>query len=203
MRRGMLICFIGIDGSGKTTIAKHLEEYLRKTGKSCRYIWGGWRSFESPLFKPIAKLLRKNLSILSNQHPEVKSNLGVLSYFALLDYILRVFPNLIFSLSRYEYVIMDRYIYDVIISFSLRREPSVPLFRKLSLFFPRPYKVFLIDVPEEIAYSRKDDIPSIKYIANQKNLYLEISKEEGFQIIDGTRDKENLLEMIRKEVVEE
>ena len=58
--------------------------------------------------------------------------------------------------------------------------------------------MFLIDIPEEVAFHRKSDIPSIDYLNVRRDYYLSIAKEYGMVILDGTKDKDELTEFIIK-----
>jgi len=64
MRRGKLICLIGIDGSGKTTIGKLMKEAIRKNNCLVEVVYGGYDSW---LLRPfirfaMTRLIRVKLS---------------------------------------------------------------------------------------------------------------------------------------------
>ena len=52
MKKSYIFCFIGMDGSGKTTLIKTIENRLKAHDLHYYYIWAGWRGFESYFFKP-------------------------------------------------------------------------------------------------------------------------------------------------------
>lgn len=203
MKRGILICFTGIDGSGKTTLARHLEKHLKDLRKTCKYIWSGWRGFESFLFKPIASIIRRKTN--SGNKPistySLENNF-LFDYIAWLDYSLRIFPTLSLAIRMYDLVILDRYVYDVAVNFSLNsKKNSKKLLKNFFRIFPEPDVTFLIDVPEEIAYKRKDDIPSFEYLSIQRKYYLKLLKDNtNVRVLDGNRSKEELMNIVIKEV---
>jgi len=201
MKKGILICFVGIDGSGKTTLAKGLENNLRRFGISCKYMWCGWRGFESPLFKPLVNLIKKFYKKTSA--PDRLTKTISFNVFALFDYVLRVYPAILFSLYRYDVVIADRYVYDVIVGFLVSGSKGVTFIQKLLNLFPKPYLIFFIEIPEIVAYKRKDDIPSPDYLSEQKKIYLKLltKNNKNLIIVDGTKSKEDLLNMILGEVI--
>lgn len=207
MKKATLICFNGIDGSGKTTISKSFKTALENLNISCKYYWCGWRGFESWAFKPMISLIKKiskkgNSSFESNKISTLNRKIPAFSYFAILDYILRVLPNILLSLYRYEIVIADRYIYDVIVGFSVfNKQNEKFVFKTLTFLFPKPDISFLIEVPDDIAFSRKDDVPSIEYLAKQKVVYSKYLKESTTKVIDGTKTKDEILNIVMNEVV--
>ncbi|KKG74807.1 dTMP kinase [Methanosarcina mazei] len=207
MKKATLICFNGIDGSGKTTISKSFKNALEKLDISCKYYWCGWRGFESWAFKPMISLIKKtskigDSSLESNKISTLNRKIPAFSYFAILDYILRVLPNILLSLYRYEIVIADRYIYDVIVGFSVfNKQNEKFVFKTLTFLFPKPDISFLIEVPDDIAFSRKDDVPSIEYLTKQKIVYSKYLKESTAKIIDGTKTKDEILNIVMNEVV--
>jgi len=203
MKRGIFVCFTGVDGSGKTTLARHLEKHLKDSGKSCKYIWGGWRGFQSFLFKPIVSIIRRKRN--SGNKPISTYSLEdnfLFDYIVWLDYSLRVFPSLFLAIRMYDLVVLDRYVYDVAVNFSLNsKKDSKKLLKNFFRIFPEPDVTFLIDVPEEIAYKRKDDIPSFEYLSIQRKYYLKLLKDHtNVKVLDGNRSKEELMYIVIKEV---
>jgi len=205
MKEALIVCFTGMDGTGKTTLAKSLKESMKNTGISCKYIWGGWRGFESFLFSPITKIIRNNRESKGGARmrgASIQNNL-LFTYAAWLDYFLRIFPNLLVSLYKYDLIILDRYIYDVAIGFSINtQKEGEKLLRRFFNIFPKPDITFLIDVPEEVAYTRKDDIPSVEYLYQQKRIYSKLLKKEDAKVLDGLKDTEELLDIVFKDVKE-
>ena len=61
------------------------------------------------------------------------------------------------------------------------------MLNKLQRWLPEPNLVFLADVPEEIAYQRKDDVPSIEYLKERRQRYLRIQKEYDMVRLDGCK----------------
>lgn len=72
MAKTKLILFEGIPGSGKSTAATHLEEYLKAQGLSVRF----WRegNFDNPAdFEGIARLSEAEFQDLLSRHPQLTS----------------------------------------------------------------------------------------------------------------------------------
>ena len=74
------------------------------------------------------------------------------------------------------------------------------LLKKCFRIAPKPDIAFLIDLPEEIAYQRKNDTPSIGYLKERREIYLNIGNEYEMMILDGTKSLEELKIEIEKVV---
>ncbi len=97
-----LICLIGIDGSGKTTLAKSFVEEAKKFGIKYKYVWGNAQPiFLKPLrFVAHLTVLRKFDRFKdNNQYEKAKEDasyrFGILSWIYssiyLIDYIVWLF----------------------------------------------------------------------------------------------------------------
>jgi dTMP kinase len=196
MKRKLIVYFAGIDGSGKTTVAESLCDSLQSNGFACKYLWCGWRGFESPLFKPIAVRTKKSLVKKgeAERAQEAHNTLPFFGYLTWLDYFIRVFPHLLVSLITHDVVVVDRYVYDVMAGLTGPEKEMSPVLFALFKLFPRPSVVFFISIPPEVAFSRKHDIPSIDFLRQieRKNLDMLDECPAKVVILDGTRSKNEL-----------
>jgi len=196
MKKRVLACFLGIDGSGKTTVAKSLHESLNTAGISCQYVWCGWRGFESWLFKPFA-VRTKNAIIKRTNAKGVGPTHDKIPFFDFLtcfDYFVRVCPVLVVSSLTSTILIVDRYVYDVIQGLHGDRTSHKVIVWLMKLF-PQPTVVFYIKVPPELAYARKDDIPSLEFLCRgdeEKQMLLKELPAERVIVLDGTRTVQEL-----------
>jgi len=62
--------------------------------------------------------------------------------------------------------------------------------------FPKPDFVFMIDLPEEVAFNRKNDIQSVEYLKERRQLYLEMSDKYGFIKINGQDTPQDILAQV-------
>lgn len=58
---------------------------------------------------------------------------------------------------------------------------------------PKPNVAFFINVDHRIAFNRKDDIPSITYLANLSQTYLALVPTYDIKVINGSADLGSLL----------
>jgi thymidylate kinase len=198
MKRRIIVCLLGVDGSGKTTVAKLLRESLHDEGIASDYIWCGWRGFESWLFKPVT-VPTKNALIRRGNEAQVASahkKIPLFDYLVWLDYFVRVYPSLAISLIKSEVIVVDRYVFDVTSRLSTSGGESNSFVLKLFQLFPQPSVVLFIDVPPALAYERKDDVPSLEYLRERDAETRQLLKHLQGRVItlDGTRSASELAE---------
>jgi dTMP kinase len=212
-RKTKLICFIGIDGSGKSTLAKELIDVMNKKGFKTKYWWCKFESFKSEYLS--VKILKRffrnsNISNLDghfSKRPRRNSlPLDVYQYLVMLSYIYQIYLNVRLPLFFGRTVICDRYIYDALVDFAIEFEyPKEKTQKMLKIFFsltPKPDLIFLVDLPEEIAYKRKKDIPSISYLSKRREIYLEMQERiNNVILLDGNKDLKELSDMIKSKVI--
>lgn len=216
--KGFFICFTGMDGTGKTTLSKELVELLNKKGISCKYVYARLNPL---LLKPFiligkwiflcGKDISKNYSEYVNRKRKAIEKHPILSkiyqQILLLDYMLQIFFKVKLPLMLGKNIVCDRYVYDTIVTdlsidFNYSKEDVKNSFSKILSLFPTPDITFLVDLPEEIAYQRKDDTPSLRYLKERRALYLEIGKEYGMIILEGSKTLEQLKSLIQRRVLE-
>lgn len=215
-KRGVLICFIGVDGSGKTTQAKALHESLARTGIKTRYVW---IRFEPKLIKPLVAMAKglffRGKDVFSDYAGYVKTKrnlsqntvlLTTYQYLLLLDYFLQIFQRVKVPLMRGEVIVCDRYIHDTVadlaVDYGYSDEETQKLLRSYLRLFPNPDLVFLLDLPEQLAYQRKGDVPSIDYLAQRRKIYLNMGKEYNVVALDATKGLIELKDIVKSSVFE-
>jgi len=221
MKQGKLICIIGLDGSGKTTQAKLLVKYLNSKKKRTKYVWN---RFEPKISYPLVYMGRKIFLRKADPYREYKKYaltkkklfrnsilFNLYEKVILTDYFLQIFIKITFPLYMGINIVSDRYIYDSIVDIAsegdFSKDEIYKLFKRYSSIVPNPDVIIYIDINEEEAYRRKDDIPSIKYLKIRKKYYLElmkILKENGYRVyeINGEEDIESIQNKIQNYIRE-
>jgi thymidylate kinase len=213
--RGKLICFTGIDGAGKTTLAKHLVNTLRLPNGRFKYVYG---RFLPKLVKPFWSIGRylflnsRNTTTTGYiEYSDTKKRvlgankiLGKFhEYILMFDYwtqmLIKVELPLLFGKS----IICDRYLYDTVITdlapdLGYTDDLVIKKIEHFLHFIPRPDFVFILDVPENISMKRKDDVPHIKYLNDRRILYKELRSRFGFFFIDGSSPLEENMALVSK-----
>jgi len=175
------ICFLGIDGSGKTTLAVSLCKKLRLHGFNCRYVHISYSIAEYvPLI--IRMWIRKytlkpsKTEIRSSQNFANSSNLRLETILAFLLLVSAFFGYIKETKhSKHQIItVYDRYLYDPIINFFNALPKS--LVKCLMRSLPKPNLIFLLDIPAEVAYERKKEA-SLSFLKSQRELYLCFAKQ--------------------------
>ena len=201
-KKGTLICFIGIDGSGKTTQAKALAAALLDSGVKSKYVYNRFVPILARPFMAIGKLLffRKKGKFENYQGYSVTAKrvfkhsfiAVIYQYCLLLDYAFQTLMRLGLPLVFRCNVICDRYLYDtaadISVDLNYSKEKMKAILGAFSHIFPKPFLVILVDIPEEIAYSRKTDIPALEFLKDRRARYLDIAREYNMTILDGSQD---------------
>ncbi|QKR00975.1 dTMP kinase [Metallosphaera tengchongensis] len=172
-----LIAIEGIDGSGKTTLARALHE----------------------------KLSRKYKVVLTSE-PFTQDILNLLEKYGWKDQVLlallfsadREIHVRWMMEQDAEIIITDRYYYSTIAYQGVRVQEEWLI--SLNSVFPRPNLTILLDVPLDVAWerlSRKRDSMNfeekLRSLGEVRERYLRLAKKEGFHVLDGTRPLEELV----------
>jgi dTMP kinase len=200
-QKGILVCLVGMDGTGKSTLSKKLVENMNEHGIKTKYVWSGlepmilkpffWvgKALFIPRHEPTPGTYMRYSTTLRKvlRNPLMRT---VYESIFCLDYAIQLLLNVRIPMMRGASVVSDRYVYDVLIDLAVvlsytERKMSYML-RAFERLLPKPSLVLLIDAPEEVAIKRKDDIPSITHLSERRELYLSLAKQYGFTIIDGT-----------------
>lgn len=215
MKSGFFICLIGIDGSGKTTLANKTIGILTENKLKSKYLYCGWRQFSSLLFKPFVKLMKIllpkskwNRNIIDDEYiysSKVRFS-NIFKFVVMVDYYAMIIPKLVIPLAVGINIVCDRYFYDVLINTGLdlnnSNEEIRTSIKKWQHLFPKPDLIFLIDVPEDIAYTRKKDIPSEDYLNEHRRIFLSLVNDFNINLLDGTWSIEMLEKSIKGKVSE-
>ena len=212
-----LVCFTGIDGAGKTTLARNTVTALREQGETAIYVYGRIVPMISRLAMAVGRtlLLRKHNqwheygAYTADKKLTLRHPIFAWGHTAtiLIDYYLQIWLKLLPHLLGRHTVVVDRYIYDTIISdlaahlgYSLAKaEKAIHTALKL---LPRPSLVILLDLPEEVAFSRKTDVPHVDYLGERRPYYLHLTTHPEIELFNGEMSQEELLQATLRKLAE-
>ncbi|OGP74500.1 MAG: hypothetical protein A2Y80_07945 [Deltaproteobacteria bacterium RBG_13_58_19] len=198
--RGKFICLMGLDGSGKTTLVKETIRRFKARGVDFQYVWG---AYELNLLRPLVvwgkKILLKDRQpetyqdYLASLHTVGENRFLSMGYQAavLLEYLVQILCKVWLPYMRGRNIISDRYIFDTLINtkvnLHLTEAAMFRMMRVLLQFLPAPDRLIFIDVPEEVAYARKTDTPSLDYLRVRRPLYQKVAAAYRASTVDGTK----------------
>jgi thymidylate kinase len=201
MKPPKLICFMGIDGSGKTTLARELVREADRLGIHYRYVWGNAQPIFLRPLRALAHLtvLRKTDMKKDNEdYEQVKEKVSIkygffsriYSRVLMVDYFIWLFLKVKIPLFLGRRILCDRYLFDVAINLYFLNKSLFPEIERtvhsLLRYFPAPDLLFLIDIPPAVAFERKSDIPSIGFLEKRRAIYHKLSEDFNAVVLDGT-----------------
>jgi thymidylate kinase len=196
-KRGLFVCFAGLDGSGKTSHSKFLSNFLSKRGYVVNYTWSGTQPLFSYLFYGFTLLLgywtrkgvHKNgyVSPLENVPTQLKKVFEpLLLLFHFMDFQIYCLIKIRFPLFFGKIVITDRYIYDLISGSTDLNSGKKDYLKFLLKTVPEPDLKILLDAPEEFISARRGT--PINIIRQKRMNYSLLTRAMNFLIFDTSND---------------
>ena len=169
----MIIVFLGVDGSGKSTIIKDF----------CNEIQDQWTEIKYVHFRP-SYFIKNNKNNNPITNPHEGSNRGtIMSLIKLLYFILEYnYAFLMHYRKPGQLVIFDRYYYDILAD-PKRVKVSLPTWaiNFLMKFIPSPDLVFYLFAPLDVLYERKKEIKNIEHDVGNKIFSSDVFKFLNFR----------------------
>lgn len=206
-----IICISGMDGVGKTTLAKGLVKTLNSTGKPAIYRYGRVVPVVSRLLMLVGRRFYLHGNDLCvdyegyiNQKKKVMSSSTfriIYSTAVYLDYFPQIWLKLLPLYFSSKIIIMDRFFQDTLINeIAVQLGYSVEEFNQVLQrglrLLPNAKLTILIDLPEEIAFSRKSDIPHIIYLRERGEYYRHLKEIPGILYISGQNPPRDVLQYV-------
>jgi thymidylate kinase len=193
---GLMVVFLGSDGSGKSTIITQVQNDLaplfrRAKAYHLRPHFGRRMKDDAPVVHPHAQPPRNFIA----------SCLKLLLYFAdySIGYCYAILPRKI----RSTLILFDRYFFDVIVDPKRLRYGGprwIPVF--LAKCIPSPDLIFYLDAPPEVLLSRKQEMPASE-IERQRHAYLDLTHGlPNAYTIDVSKPLPEVIDSVERIIVE-
>jgi thymidylate kinase len=208
---GRLVCFTGIDGSGKTTLSRKVARCLRDGGERAVYVYGRTVPAVSRLLMTAGRrVFLRNHNVWRDYPGYARDKQCVLKnrllaqayrFSVWADYLPPALSNIRGSLLLGRTVVCDRYVFDTVINdlavhLGYDAEHIHHALASSFRLLPEPDYVFFLDLPEEVALRRKNDIPHIEYLRERRALYLLTAQLYPMVKLDGMEAPEALLDQV-------
>ncbi|MHA2362428.1 MAG: dTMP kinase [Candidatus Hodarchaeales archaeon] len=169
LRKGLLISFEGIDGSGKTTQINKLQNYLKENGYSYSLFYepthGEWGLKSRELFRKghVVPAKEEMMFFVNDRKEDVENNIQP-------------------ALNTGKIILMDRY-YDSNVAYQGALGVAVDEILKANAFAPEPDLTFLFVVSEETATTRikqqriegLNHFEESNYLKKVQDIYIELA----------------------------
>jgi dTMP kinase len=203
-RRGLLITLEGSEGSGKTTAARHLGDWLKTRGEPVLIT-------REPGGTPLGDEVRRLVLHLRDVSDDLDPRADALLYAASrAQHTARVIQP---ALERGQHVVCARYL-DSSLAYQGAGYGNDPAeMRRLQTFATYgllPDLTILIDVPVEVGLGRKragewnrfEDTQGVAFFDTVRRAYLDLAaaEPERFRVVDGSGSVEETDQLIRRVV---
>ena len=205
-RDGILIAISGLDGSGKTTVARRVVAGLRQRGLDATYIWGHRQALLKPeigpdisagvLFESLWKRLGRKMDDL-RRHGIAKFLYDVLTS---LDYVY-VRWKIALLLRPGTVVVSDRYVADVIAYLKSWGRLRITIEGLLVGIAPEPDVGILFEIEPEVALLRKTE-NSPAQLRRFAEEYASLKTFLGLVPVDASRSVDEVYAQVARVLVE-
>jgi thymidylate kinase len=190
--QSIVISFMGVDGSGKSTLIELLRKKLKNKFKKIKYVH----------LRPYLILLDKS-TVQANPHKTKKTWPILLNFIRILYWLIiyRLFFYLFANKPR-QLIIFDRYADDLMID-PIRYKFNLPnrITKFILNFFPNPSLWIVLNAPIKVLEKRKKELPT-KELKKQIRIYLNFAKQRKNSIVINTNNSvQSSLSLIIKKLI--
>lgn len=204
-----IICFIGLDGSGKSTSIGQAYNELKKQGIRVEIVRAAYVVKVMSFFVKAGKkiLLKKEndpyicdyKSYLNKMRNQAQKRFvyKIFSFLTTCEFKVQIFLNIRVKHLLGRTLLVDRYIYDNAVTYAANLGEDEDYIRKTISGkwkdAPKPDLIIYIKTPVEVCCSRKDDIPDPLYLEIREPLYDALASMYNVKTISGNQPVDVML----------
>lgn len=210
-----IICFMGLDGSGKSTCIDYAYNQLKKEGVKVKVVRA---AYVAVVTRGLIRLGKKVLMKEHNdEYADYKTYLeslrkqaskgivySVFSFLTTCEFKSQIFFRVKMNRVLGYTLLVDRYIYDNIVTcaanLGLGEEYMLKTMAGKWKYSPRADRIIYIKTPVDICFLRKDDTPDPLYLEIREPLYDIVAKRYGVVTISGEQDKQKMFDEVMDEI---
>lgn len=201
--KSITICFIGTDGSGKSTLISETKKELeKKQGIGVKTLYFGWKPF-LPTTKLLSFILKKRdyriADKMNYKSNNAENRFNFLQEAMLCYYYIEYLSRYIFQLklpllfTKKKITLVDRYFYDMYAHYHYADQSRIfPILLKI---MPKPDLTVFLDVDVQIAQQRKPEM-NFNLLEEHHQRYQQLSKLINTKIVKTDQDLEYSLQQI-------
>lgn len=182
-----IVCLMGMDGSGKSTVIAGLDEWLRSKGVKTQL-----RHTHDYSVKTLHKVNAVGNERIIRKFPFLFYLWPVVAFFDHFVTYRRSFSG------RSCLILTDRYFYDKYVRFRFWRIAFPGLFYLYKWFIPRPMLTVLLDVPTAVAVERKGEYSSEDYDIFRREYLRFANRMKSVLVVDATKPVPEVLDSIKQ-----
>ncbi len=187
-KKATTVCFLGPDGSGKSTqsenMAKEAERVFIECDVKTKTKYFGWEPF-LPTTKLLSKVFAKKDFKIVEKMNQRKQNFSLIQEIMLVYYYIEYLAKYIWEIipqwKHKKIVLIDRYFYDMYAHYGYATKSL--LFPLLLKIYPKPDYTFVLEVPKVILEKRKDELTEEEMTAHIKR-YNQLARELNLRKLD-------------------
>lgn len=210
-----IICFMGLDGSGKSTSIDYAFKQLKQHGVKVKIVRAAYVAVVTRgLIHLGKKILMKQHNDEYTDYRTYLENLrkqanrgfvyGVFSFLTTCEFKLQILFRIRMNQLLGYTLLVDRYIYDNAVTYAANLGLGEEYMQKTIAWkwknSPKADSIIYIKTPVDICFSRKDDTPDPLYLEIREPLYDEICEIYDGVIISGEQTKQAMLDEVMREV---